>query len=135
MRSHASLPTCIVVGIACLAGSVRAAEKWLYVSRNLQVDESVTQIAELLRRAEAAGYTHMLLTDSKFSRLGTVIDRYFDNVRARTRAGPQHHIEIVPTLFSIGYSNDLLSHDPNLAESAPGEGAAAGRAERSGGRR
>jgi hypothetical protein len=37
-----------------------AGEKWLYVSRNLQVDRSVDEIAELLRRGEAAGYTHML---------------------------------------------------------------------------
>lgn len=99
-----------------------AGEKWLYVSRNLQVDRSVDEIGELLRRGEAAGYTHLLLTDSKFSRLGTVIDRYFDNVRRVQTLARQHDIEIVPTLFSMGYSNDLLSHDPNLAEALPVEG-------------
>lgn len=113
------------LGLAALvaaAGPLLAGEKWLYVSRNLQVDRSVDEIAELLRRAQAAGYTHMLLTDSKFSRLGTVIDRYFRNAQRVKELARQHQIEIVPALFSIGYSNDLLFHDPNLVEALPVRG-------------
>lgn len=114
-----------ILGIACLgtlSGPVVAGEKWLYVSRNLQVDRSVDEIAELLHRAQAAGYTHMLLTDSKFSRLGTVIDRYFTNAQRVKELARQHQIEIVPALFPIGYSNDLLFHDPNLVEALPVRG-------------
>lgn len=96
-----------------------ALERWIYVSRNLQVDRSIDEIEELLRRGRAAGYTHMLLTDSKSSRLGTVIDRYFRNARRVKELAAEHGIEIVPALFSIGYSNDLLFHDPNLVEALP----------------
>lgn len=111
----------IVLWVGCCA-STSAGEKWLYVSRNLQLDKSVAEIGQLLRRGEAAGYTHLLLTDSKFSRLDSVIDRYFDNARQVQELARQHHIEIVPALFSMGYSNDLLFHDPNLAEALPVRG-------------
>src|SRR5207302_4420733 len=30
-----------------------------------------------------------------------------------------NHMEIVPSLFAVGYSNDMLWHDPNLAEGLP----------------
>ena len=63
-----------------LPGQTSGADKWLYVSRNLQVDKSVEELDQLMQRGAAAGYTKMLLADSKFSRLGDVIDRYFDNV-------------------------------------------------------
>ena len=34
---------------------------------------------------------------------------------AAARAG----VEIIPAVFSIGYSNGILAHDPNLAEGIP----------------
>lgn len=98
------------------------ADKWIYVSRNLQVDKSVDELDQLMQRGAAAGYTKMLLADSKFSRLGDVIDRYFDNVEKVKQLSRKHGIEVVPTIFSIGYSNDLLHHNPNLAEALPVRG-------------
>lgn len=103
-------------------GLTRGEDKWLYVSRNLQVDKSVDELDQLMQRGAAAGYTKMLLADSKFSRLGDVIDRYFDNVEKVKQLSRKHGIEIVPTIFSIGYSNDLLHHNPNLAEALPVRG-------------
>lgn len=97
-------------------------DKWLYVSRNLQVDQSVDELDELMRRGTAAGYTKMLLADSKFSRLSDVIERYYVNVAKVQELSKKHGIEIVPTIFSIGYSNDLLHHNPNLAEALPVRG-------------
>ncbi len=98
------------------------ADKWIYVSRNLQVDKSIDELDQLMQRGAAAGYTKMLLADSKFSRLGDVIDRYFDNVEKVKQLSVKHGIEVVPTIFSIGYSNDLLHHNPNLAEALPVRG-------------
>src|SRR2546426_12567253 len=45
--------------------------------------------------------------------------RYFRNVERVNNAAADAHLEIVPALFSIGYSNDLLWHDPNLIEAMP----------------
>ncbi|MDQ3624084.1 MAG: hypothetical protein M3463_16630 [Verrucomicrobiota bacterium] len=97
-------------------------EKWIYCQRNLQVDKSVDELDELMRRGAAAGYTHLLLADSKLARLGTLgsmSERYFRNAERVKQLAAQHRIEIVPAIFHIGYSNDMLWHDPNLIEGLP----------------
>src|SRR2546422_9156779 len=54
--------------IACLGIAPRgsALERWFYVSQNLWVDQNVTNLLTLMQRASQAGYTHLLLNDSKF---------------------------------------------------------------------
>jgi hypothetical protein len=119
-----ALGACVLAICAIHINSSHAAEtteRWIYASKNLQVDSSVTELESLLKRGHAAGYTHLLLTDSKFARLGDVIDRYFVNARHVRELAQKYEIEIVPAVFSIGYSNDLLFHDPNLVEALPVE--------------
>lgn len=94
-------------------------DRWLFVMDNLLVDERVTRLETLIRRASSTGYTHMVLSDSKFSRLATVDPRYFRNVERIKRIAGETGMEIVPAVFPVGYSNDLLWHDPNLAEGPP----------------
>jgi hypothetical protein len=110
-----------LAAVLALVFSARAEplQKWLYVSRNLQLDRSVGELDELMQRGKAAGYTHMLLSDSKFSRLDTVIPQYFKNAARVKELAGKYGIEIVPALFSVGYSNDLLFNDPNLVEALP----------------
>jgi hypothetical protein len=94
-------------------------ELWLYVAQNLWVDKNVDNIEQLFRRAAKAGYTHVLLTDSKFGKLGEMDARYFKNVERVKNLAKELNLEIVPALFPIGYSNDLLWNDPNLVEALP----------------
>ena len=44
---------------------------------------------------------------------------YFRNVERVKQLAAELHLAIVPALFPIGYSNDLLWHDPNLIEALP----------------
>ena len=115
-----------VVASACLAllpvaevdaGEIR--QFWFYKSVNMLVDKNIGEVTALFERAGKAGYTHVLLTDSKFSRLHEMPDRYFKNVETVKAAAEKAGIEIVPALFGIGYSNDLLGQDPNLIEAMP----------------
>jgi hypothetical protein len=104
------------------ASPVFALEKWLYVSKNLQVDASVGELDTLMGRASAAGYTHVMLTDSKMARLGTLGDiypRYERNTRSVQELAKKYNLEIVPAVFHIGYSNNMLFNDPNLVEAMP----------------
>src|SRR5262245_51946034 len=94
-------------------------QRWIYCSKNLWVDKNVDELEALFRRAAKAGYTHVLLADSKFSRLGEMDARYFRNVDRLKKLAAELRLEIVPALFPIGYSNDLLWHDPNLIEALP----------------
>ncbi len=114
-----SLPAAFVVVFCFSISSARAPEKWVYLATNLLVDKNVDDAETLMKRASAAGYTHLLLHDSKFSRLGELDARYFKNIERMKRISAETRIEIVPAVFSIGYSNDLLSIDPNLVEGLP----------------
>ena len=99
-----------------------AIELWLYHATNLLVDKNVDALETIWRRASAAGYSHVLLHDSKFSRLGEMDARYFKNVERVKKLAAELKLEIVPGIFSVGYSNDLLSQDPNLIEALPVKG-------------
>ncbi|MBM3881739.1 MAG: hypothetical protein FJ387_18780 [Verrucomicrobia bacterium] len=102
------------------AGSAQAAlQRWVYCSQNLWVDANLTALESTLRRAHQAGYTHVLIADSKFAKLGDMDARYFRNVDRVKHLAAELALELVPALFSIGYSNDLLWHDPNLIEALP----------------
>ena len=78
----------------CAAGADDAStlQRWLYCSQNLWVDKNIDELEALFRRAAKAGYTHVLLTDSKFSKLGDMDTRYFRNVERVKRwfAGRGH---------------------------------------------
>jgi hypothetical protein len=94
-------------------------DRWLYCSFNLQVDRSVDQLETLFQRASRAGFTGVLLSDYKLQILDRVTDNYFRNVRKVRAAAAKAKLELVPAVFSIGYSNGHLAHDPNLAEGLP----------------
>jgi hypothetical protein len=72
-----------------------------------------------MTNAAAQGYTHILISDSKFSFLWAMYPHYFDNVNTVKNTAASLGLELVPALFSIGYSNDLLYNDPNLIEALP----------------
>lgn len=102
--------------------SADALEKWLYSPTNLQVDENVEKLGQLWRRAADAGYTHILLTDSKMAKLGDLgemTSRYYANVERVKKLAAELKLELVPALFDVGYSNNILWHDPNLMEAMP----------------
>lgn len=96
-----------------------ALEQWLYCAQNLWVDKNIVALEVLFERAARAGYTHVLLTDSKFGKLGEMDARYFRNVERVKRLAAAARLEIVPAVFPVGYSNDILWHDPNLIEAMP----------------
>jgi len=120
MRSRftASVAALLVV-LSCAGPGTPVSERWVYSAQNLSVDHKIDELEALFRRAARAGYTHVLLADSKFARLGDMDARYFRNVERVKKIAAELNLEIVPALFSIGYSNDLLWHDPNLIEALP----------------
>ena len=96
-----------------------ALERWIYCAQNLWVDKNLDTIEALMRRGSKAGYTHLLLYDSKFAKLGDMDARYFRNIERLKKLAAELKVEIVPAVFPVGYSNDLLWHDPNLVEALP----------------
>lgn len=112
------IPLCLLAATA-LATAQAKKERWIYIPSNFQADPKVAEVLQLIERAGKSGYTHALIADSKFSRLATVTSNYAPNVAKVKAAAKAAKIEIVPALFPVGYSNDALFHDPNLAEGLP----------------
>lgn len=94
-------------------------ERWFFLQTNLLPDTNVKKVTALFTQAHAAGYNGVVLEDSKFGRLGEMNSAYFNHVATVKAAAAANHLEIIPGLFSIGYSEDLLGHNPNLAEALP----------------
>lgn len=94
-------------------------ERWIYLPANFQVDAEANRVITLLERGAKAGYTHALVTDSKFSRLESVTEAYRPNVARVKGAAKRLKIQLIPCVYPVGYSNDLLFHNPNLAEGLP----------------
>ncbi|HWB61679.1 MAG TPA: hypothetical protein VG733_19505 [Chthoniobacteraceae bacterium] len=105
------------------ATQTHAPELWFYYSTNLQVTDNLKPLEAVWRRAAAAGYTQVLLTDSKFAKLDSVEPVYFENAAKVKKLAGDLHLEIVPAVFPMGWSEALLAHNPNLVESLPVRGA------------
>jgi len=91
-----------------LIASVTAAgppkERWIYVPTNFQVDANADKVIALLERGAKVGYTHMLVADSKFSRLTTVLPNYAPNV-ARVKGVPDGE------LLKVSYYHTHVIYD------------------------
>ena len=92
---------------------------WFYLPINLLVDENVDRAFELMQRAADAGYNGVYVTDSKFYRWDDLPDRYAKNVKRFREECRRLNLDCFAGVCSVGYSNDLLSRDPNLAEGMP----------------
>jgi len=91
----------------------------VYVQTNLLVDKNVENAIGVLERAAKAGYNGVVIADSKFMRWDNLPERYAVNARKVRDACRRLKLAFLPCVFPIGYSNDLLSRDPNLAEGLP----------------
>ncbi|MEY2410889.1 MAG: hypothetical protein QOF48_3559 [Verrucomicrobiota bacterium] len=109
----------LLLGTGAFIQAAPVLERWVYCAKNIWVDKNVDDLEVLWRRAAKAGYSHVLLTDSKFAKLGDMDARYSKNVERLKKLALELNLEIVPALFPVGYSNDLLWHDPNLIEGLP----------------
>jgi hypothetical protein len=112
----------LLIGLGALAFSSQTAsagELWIYLSTNLQSPGRIAQAEEIFSRAAKAGYTHVLISDSKFGRLAAQPPSYRENCMRVRESARRHGLILVPALFGLGYSNDHLQLDPNLAEGLP----------------
>ena len=124
MRILSACVVCVALacGVARAELACGARQLWVYCPANLQSAESVAHLESVMKRAAAAGYTQVMLTDSKFARLGDLRGSegiYFANVAKVKALAVDLKLTIIPVLFSMGWSNNMLWHDPNLAEGLP----------------
>lgn len=89
---------------------------------NLGRDSHVEEIARVLKTASESGLNGAVLSVG----LDTLCKKpaeYFDRLAEVNRACDRYHLELIPSLFSVGYGGATLAHDRNLAEGLPVEDA------------
>lgn len=99
--------------------TVHPRELWLYYATDLADSSNVTRLEGVWTRAAAAGYSRVILADSKFSRLAEMDSAYFGRVRRVRELAARLGLEIIPGVFPMGRSNGVLARDPNLVEALP----------------
>ncbi len=90
--------------------------RWVWVMTNLLVDKEVDRVVALIKRSAAAGYNGIVISDYKMNFLDRMPSHYFVHAERVKTAAREANVELIPGVFSVGYSNGLLSHDPNYAE-------------------
>ncbi|HLK16964.1 MAG TPA: hypothetical protein VKT78_19320 [Fimbriimonadaceae bacterium] len=94
-------------------------QRWVYLATNLLVDANVASGIQMLSRAQKLGYNGVMVADSKFCRWGDFDGRYEANCARFRAAVKKLGMRFIACVAPIGYSNDLLGKDPNLAEGLP----------------
>lgn len=110
-------------GIAHGTGPPAPLELSFYYDLDLRRDDQVRSLEAIWRRAAAAGYRKVVLCDPHFARLDAMDDHFRANAAHVRELAAQLGLEIVPLVFQVGRSNEMLGRDPNLAEGVPVKGA------------
>src|SRR6185295_13144083 len=100
-------------------GPLSLREKWVYYPLDLAQKKNVDKLIGLMDRAAKVGFTTFLLEDPNFGRLPLMDDVYYSYLERIKAAAAERKIDLVPAMFQVGHSENLLSQDPNLAEGLP----------------
>ncbi len=78
--------------------------------------DNVRRLERTMHDARAAGYNGIVLDDYKFQILDSLAPGYFRNLASLKNSAAKLGLDLYPSVARFGYSNGILSHDPNLAE-------------------
>lgn len=128
LRRHVVLSFLVMLGSVIIvsvkqkfvaAEDARYPDRWVWVfGYGLGRDSDVAEVIKLLDRAGKSGYTGAAVSfglDSLCKRDETFFRR-LEEVKA---ACARNHLDIVPSIFSVGYGGGILAHNKYLAEGLP----------------
>lgn len=110
--------TLVVVGEAP-QGGLEWKDRFVWLFRfRLNTESDLGEIIELLDTAGRLGYNGAVGALG-FDTLCKRNERYFDLLGRLKQAARQRGVELVPSIFSVGYGGAILAHNPHLAEGFP----------------
>jgi len=92
--------------------------RWSYVSRSLREDSHVEEIAEIAKTCSEHGLNGILLS-AGLDRLDLQGADYKRRLGQVKQICADLGVEIIPSIFSVGYGSSVLAHDKNLAAGIP----------------
>lgn len=118
MRTPLLLILVLTFTLACGKTDNRYPYRWVYGSSGLQSDEEVSRLKEIIQTASDHGLNGMLLSCGT-DRMDLQPPEYFTRLNEVISFAGERGVDIIPSIFSIGYGGSLLAHNPNLAEGIP----------------
>ncbi len=92
--------------------------RWVYVSRSLRSDVDVVDIEQIVHTASEHGLNGMVLA-AGLDRLDRQPKEYLERLRKMREICDDAHVEIIPSIFSVGYGGSVLAYNRNLAAGIP----------------
>ena len=100
------------------APKAKPPQRWMWLMTNLLTDEGYGGAVKLMQRSAKAGYTGIAVYDSKFAKA-----KFYPGHGARLRdfrkACDEAKMQLIVGVTPMGYADELLANDPNLAEGMP----------------
>lgn len=115
-----------MTGVLLVAAALYAAtpsvgvgeDRWVFLfGYSLLNAEHVQAMEEIIERAGSSGYNGAVL--GGVDRMSQQSPEYFEHLARIQESCRANGVELIPTLFSVGYGGSILSHDRNLAEGLP----------------
>lgn len=107
---------------ASAADSPEKFHLWMYsfgLDTSLSTDASTNKIIEMIQRIKKAGYTGLAFQSNKLHRLSEQTPEFIANCKKVRTACTEAGIDLIATCLPLGYANDIMIADPNLAEAIP----------------
>jgi hypothetical protein len=102
-----------------LGAAERFADRFVWIfGWNLEKDSDVTEISRVLQTAGAHHFNGAVVSFG-LDTLCKHSPEYFRRLEDIRRSCDTNALELIPSLFSVGYGGAALAHDPNLAEGLP----------------
>jgi hypothetical protein len=113
----------ILLWVLPLTAAERFADRFVWVfGWNLEKDTDVTEISRVLETA-AQHHFNGAVVSFGLDTLCKHSPDYFRRLEDIRKSCDTNGLELIPSLFSVGYGSAALAHDPNLAEGLPVEDA------------
>ena len=115
-----------MTGVLLVAAALYAAtpsvgvgeDRWVFLfGYSLLNAEHVQAMEEIIERAGSSGYNGAVL--GGVDRMSQQSPEYFEHLARIQESCRANGVELIPTLFSVGYGGSILSHDRNVAEGLP----------------
>ena len=102
------------------APKIEPGQRWVHTFANFEDPKMTADKTALVKEMKKSGYTTILVSDTKFSKLQLTDDKYKKTFQAFRKLCKDESIKLVVAVGAgWGYSETFLSHDPNLAEGQP----------------
>ena len=119
MKRFLVLTSLATIALHCASAADKFPDRFVWIfGWGLGKDTDVTEISRVLETAGQHGLNGAVVSFGLDS-LCKHDDAYFRRLEAVRQACDSNHLELIPSVFSIGYGGGILSHDKNLAEGLP----------------